>query len=73
VLSGLKKYSDARTHATAFGELAQSFQSDVAPQVVDVEGRSLRLTGTAEEQYREWRELLRQYQSEEPARANGEP
>jgi hypothetical protein len=73
VLSGLKKYSDARTHATAFGELAQSFQSDVAPQVVDVEGRSLRLTGTAEEQYREWRELLRQYQSEVPAPTNGEP
>ena len=29
-----------------------------APQVVDVEGRTLKLTGTAEEQYREWRKLL---------------
>jgi hypothetical protein len=27
-----------------------------------VEGRSLRLTGSAEEQYREWRRLLREYQ-----------
>jgi hypothetical protein len=73
VLSGLKKYSDARTHATAFGELARSFQNEVGTQVVDVEGRSLRLTGTAEEQYREWRELLRDYQSEESAPAHGEP
>lgn len=62
VLSGLQKYSDARTHAVAFGELARSFELDVASQVVEVEGRSLRLTGTAEEQYREWRELLRQYE-----------
>jgi hypothetical protein len=66
VLSGLKKYSDARTHAVAFGELARSFELSVAPQVVEVEGRSLRLTGTAEEQYREWRELLRQYEAGAP-------
>ncbi len=62
-LSGLKKYADAKTHAQAFGELARSFQSEVSSQVVDVEGRSLKLTGSAEEQYREWRKLLREYQA----------
>jgi hypothetical protein len=40
---------------------------------VDVEGRSLRLSGTAEEQYREWRELLRQYQAEEAPAPHGDP
>jgi hypothetical protein len=60
VLSGLKKYADARTHALELKELSESFQNEVAPQVVDVEGRTLKLTGTAEEQYREWRELLHQ-------------
>jgi hypothetical protein len=60
ILSGLKKYSDAKTHAQALKELSESFQNEVAPQVVDVEGRALKLTGTAEEQYREWRELLHQ-------------
>jgi hypothetical protein len=64
-LSGLKKYADARTHAESFSELAASFQSEVAPQVVEVEGRSLRLSGTAEEQYKEWRRLLREYQAED--------
>ena len=73
VLSGLKKYADAKTHAQAFGELARSFQSEVAPQVVDVEGRSLRLTGTAEEQYREWRQMLRQYQTDEAPARDGQP
>ena len=65
VLSGLKKYSDARVHAQSLKELSQSFQAEVAPQVVDVEGRTLRLTGSAEEQYREWRELLKQLYLEE--------
>jgi hypothetical protein len=66
-LSGLKKYADAKTHAQAFGELARSFQSEVSSQVVDVEGRSLKLSGSAEEQYREWRRLLREYQSPDAA------
>ncbi len=72
-LSGLQKYADARTHAQAFGELARSMQDSVSEQVVDVEGRTLRLTGTAEEQYRQWRELLREYQAAEAAPPNGEP
>jgi hypothetical protein len=65
ILSGLKKYSDAKTHAQALKELSESFQNEVAPQVVDIEGRTLRLTGTAEEQYREWRKLLHQMYTEE--------
>jgi hypothetical protein len=32
---------------------------------VDVEGRTLKLTGTAEEQYREWRKLLHELYLEE--------
>src|SRR5262245_1441754 len=69
ILSGLKKYSDAKTHAQALKELSESFQNEVAPQVVDVEGRTLKLTGTAEEQYREWRQLLHDMYLEE----NGVP
>jgi len=65
VLSGLKKYSDARVHAQALKELSESFQNEVQPQVVDVEGRTLRLTGTADEQYREWRKLLHELYLEE--------
>jgi hypothetical protein len=65
VLSGLKKYSDAKIHAQALKELSETFQSEVQPQVVDVEGRTLRLTGTAEEQYREWQRLLHELYLEE--------
>jgi len=69
VMSGIKKYADARSHADALKELTQSFQSDIAPQVVEVEGHTLRLTGTAEDQYREWRKLLKQLYLEETGAA----
>ena len=73
VLSGIKKYADARVHADALKELTQSFQSEVAPQVVEVEGHTLRLTGTAEDQYREWRKLLKQLYLEETGTAAAPP
>jgi hypothetical protein len=69
ILSGLKKYSDAKVHAQALKEMSDTFQSEVAPQVIDVEGRTLKLTGTAEEQYREWRKMLHELYLEE----NGTP
>jgi hypothetical protein len=72
-LSGLQKYADARTHAQAFGELARSMQDSVSEQVIEIEGRTLRLTGSAEEQYRQWREMLREYEAEEAASIHGEP
>ena len=73
VISGIKKYGDARTHADALKELTLSFQSEVAPQVVEVEGHTLRLTGTAEDQYREWRKLLKQLYLEETGSAAAPP
>jgi hypothetical protein len=73
VLSGIKKYADARVHADALKELTQSFQSEVAPQVVEVEGHTLRLTGTAEDQYREWRKMLKQLYLEETGTAAAPP
>jgi hypothetical protein len=69
VLSGIKKYADARSHADALKELTLSFQAEVAPQVIEVEGHTLRLTGIAEDQYREWRKLLKQLYLEETGAA----
>jgi len=45
--------------------LGDSFQAEVQPMVVDVEGRTLQLKGSAEEQYAEWRRLLKElYENE---------
>lgn len=52
-------------HAVALKELADSFVQEVQPMLVEVEGRTVELTGTADEQYDKWRRLLREiYESE---------
>lgn len=60
IQSGIAKGQEAKIHAEALTELAASFESEVAPMVVDVEGETVRLTGSREDQYAQWRELLQQ-------------
>ena len=64
-MSGIKKFEDAKTAAQEVKELARSFENEAGSQIVEVEGRSLKLVGTAEEQYREWRRLLAAIYAEE--------
>jgi hypothetical protein len=65
VISGYRKREEAKIHTESIKEISGSFQSEAAPLVVDVEGRTLRLTGSAEEQYAEWRRLLHELYREE--------
>ena len=65
VISGYRKGEEAKIHTESLKEISGSFQTEAAPLVVDVEGRTLRLTGTAEEQYAEWRRLLHELYKEE--------
>ena len=58
--------------ADAIEELGESFASESQPMVVDVEGETHKLTGSAEAQYAEWRTLLRKiYASETGLDAGG--
>lgn len=70
VLSGIQKFSDAKVAAQEVKELADSFESEAQAQVVEVEGRTLKLVGTAEEQYREWRRMLAAIYAEESGAAS---
>ena len=52
-------------HSDSLKQLGESFQAEVQPLVVDVEGKTLQLKGTAEEQFHEWRRLLKElYENE---------
>jgi hypothetical protein len=63
--SGLDQRAEIKSHTESLKQLGDSFKSEVQPMVVDVEGRTLQLKGSAEEQYAEWRALLRQlYENE---------
>lgn len=56
--SGLQKGQEAKLHAEAVKELNSSINDDVAPRVVDLEGKTITLTGSAKEQYAQWRKML---------------
>ncbi len=58
IQSGIAKGKEAKIHAEALRELAASFELEVSPLVVDIEGETIRLTGSREEQYAAWRDLL---------------
>ena len=73
VISGYRKREEAKIHTESLKEISGSFQSEATPLVVDVEGRTLRLTGTAEEQYAEWRRLLHELYKEETGLVPTEP
>jgi hypothetical protein len=63
--SGVEKYSQSRIHADALRELGDSLDAAVAPMVVDVEGRTVTLAGSAETQYHAWRRLLSEIYAQE--------
>ena len=51
---------EKRLHTETLEELAEDFDDSVEPMVVEIQGTQHRLTGTADAQYEEWRQLLRQ-------------
>jgi hypothetical protein len=60
IVSGVAKGKDAKTHKETLRELAGSLDAEVEPLLQDVEGRTLRLSGSAEAQYIEFRRVLRE-------------
>ncbi len=75
IRSGSQFADDAKIHADAIKELGASFEGDVAPIVDEVEGRTVKLSGSVDTQYAEWRRTLREMfvaetgESPEPAAA----
>lgn len=65
VKSGFDRGAEVKMHSDSLKQLGESFQAEVQPMVIEVEGRTLQLRGTAEEQFQEWRRLLKElYENE---------
>jgi len=58
--SGFGLSTEADLHKDSIRELGQSFDAEAQPLVVEVEGQTRRLTGSAEQKYQEWRRILRE-------------
>jgi hypothetical protein len=59
VLDGFNVSKEAEIHEAAIQELSESFSGEMKPVVMEFEGNQYELTGSAEEQFQQWRELLR--------------
>jgi hypothetical protein len=60
VQSGFEDGKEGGIHKAALTELADSFEGEVAPLLVDVDGKVVHLTGSAEAQFTKWRQLLQE-------------
>ncbi len=59
-ISGWNVSKEAEMHSAAIEELSESFGSEMQPVTMEFEGRQYELTGSAEEQFKRWKVLLRQ-------------
>lgn len=58
--SAAVRRQERRLHTQSLQELSESFEDEVKPLVVDIQGTQHRLTGTADAQYEEWQNLIRE-------------
>ena len=65
IYSGFQKQEETKIHRDVIEELSLSFSSEAEPLVVEVVGETVRLTGSAEEQYQKWRDMLQQIYASE--------
>jgi hypothetical protein len=65
IKSGIDINAQSVIHQGAIEELGESFASEAQPLVVQVEGETLELKGSAEDQYRQWRDLMRKIYASE--------
>jgi hypothetical protein len=71
--TGFDMDEETLIHKDAIAELGDSFASEVTPLVVEVEGEVHELTGSAETQFRQWRDLLRQVYASETGLIDSAP
>lgn len=69
--SGFDKDQETEIHIESIKELGDSFGADAKDLVVEVDGETHRLSGSAEEQYAKWRGLLRRIYAKETGLTDG--
>ena len=56
--SGLESRAEAQIHVEALEEIGQSLEAEITPQVIELEDRTVMISGSVEDQYAQWREVL---------------
>jgi len=55
---GYNKQGEALLHTAALRELGASLESELEPSIIDLQDRSITLSGTVDEQFQEWKRIL---------------
>lgn len=63
--SGLEKKQQAAAYNESVAEMGSSLEAEIAPQVIELEDRTVTLTGTVKVQYEQWQELLHKIYKQE--------
>lgn len=58
IKEGLLTRAGAQIHSSKLQELGRSLEADMTPQVIELEDKTIQLSGTIEDQYSQWREIL---------------
>jgi len=58
IKDAFSKGDERQLHVEALAELGNSLEAEIAPQTIELEERTITLTGSVEAQYDQWRELL---------------
>lgn len=65
IQSALGKRQEAEMHVASLIELGESLEADIEPQVIELEDRTITLSGNAQAQYDQWKDILHQiYETE---------
>jgi len=63
--SALDKKQESAAHTEAVAEMGSSLETQIAPQVIELEDRTVTLSGSVDAQYEQWRVLLKQIYEQE--------
>lgn len=72
LMKGMQTRGEATIHAQALEELGASLNAELAPQVISFDEHTVTLSGSVEEQYAQWRELLATMYAEEMGMSSNE-
>lgn len=56
--SAFEKRAEAQIHVEALEELGLSLEAEITPQIIELDDRTVTLSGNVEQQYQQWRDLL---------------
>ena len=65
IRESFRNRADTKMHIEALQELAESFENGIAPQVIALDDKVITLSGSVDEQYEQWKEILNELYNEE--------